>query len=125
MLIFIIDESKLLQSIVVDTEDKSLSISLDTSEIKCHSFTVKSNVRMVKISPKSAICSIPFKSKKVRIIIYHQGRLINQYNHSEFFNNPCSILLRNGLNYIEIWVKDDFVDHDDIINEDSEPGQKF
>jgi hypothetical protein len=120
-----IDELKILQDIVVDTEDKSLSISLNTSEIKCHSFTVKSNVQMVKISPKLAICSTSFKP---RIIIHHQGRIINQHNHSGFSNNPYIIFLRNGLNYIEILVKksmDDFVDHDDVTNKDSEPGQKY
>ncbi|GBC00829.1 hypothetical protein RclHR1_03990006 [Rhizophagus clarus] len=118
------DELKILQDIIIDTEDKSLSIVLNTSEIKCHSFVVKSNVQMIKISPK-LICSTSFKP---RIIIHHQGRLINQHNHSEFFNSPCIILLKNGLNYIEICVKkgmDDFDDHDNTNNEDSEPGQKY
>ncbi|RIA83004.1 hypothetical protein C1645_834463 [Glomus cerebriforme] len=111
------DKSKLLQGIMVDTEDKSLSIFLDTSEINCHSLTVKSKVQMIKISPKLAICPISFKPKKVRMIINYQGRLINQHNHSEF-NSPCSILLRNGLNYVEIWVyelKMNVDDHDDVI----------
>ncbi|RGB38276.1 hypothetical protein C1646_9904 [Rhizophagus diaphanus] len=119
------DELKILQNIVVDTEDKSLSISLNTSEIKCHSFTVKSNVQMIKISPKLAICSASFKP---RIIIHHQGRLINQHNYTGIFNNPCIILLRNGLNYVEILVKksmDDLFDHGDVTNEDSDPGQKY
>jgi hypothetical protein len=123
-------ESKLLRDIVIDTENKSLSISLDT-ELKCHSLTVKSNVQMIKISPRSAICPISSKPKEVQIIMHHQGRLINQHNRhnrSEFSNNPYSILLRNGLNYIEIWVKelrtsDNFVYHDEL--EDSKSRQKY
>ena len=75
---------------------------MDT-EIKCHSLTVKSNVQMIMISPKSAMCPISFKPKKVQIIMHHQGRLINQHDHSEFSNDPYS---RNRLNYIEIWVKE-------------------
>ena len=61
---------------------------------------------MIKISPKSAMCPISFKPKKVQIIMHHQGRLINQHDHSEFSNDPYLIPLRNRLNYIEIQVKE-------------------
>ncbi|CAI2179148.1 342_t:CDS:2 [Funneliformis geosporum] len=90
-----VDESKLLlQGIIVETEDKSLSISLDT-ERKCFSLTVKSNVHKVKILPK-------LKTKLVRLIINHQGRSINHTN----YHNPYLILLKDGLNHIEILAKE-------------------
>ena len=79
----------------METENKSLSISLST-EIKCHSLTVKSNVQKVKILPK-------FETKKVRILINHQGRLINPHTNC---HNPYLILLNDGLNYIKILVKE-------------------
>ncbi|CAG8475813.1 7008_t:CDS:2 [Funneliformis caledonium] len=74
--------------------DKSLSISLDT-ERKCFSLTVKSNVHQIKILPK-------LKSKLVRLIITHQGRSIKP--HTNY--NPYLIHLKNGLNHIEILMKE-------------------
>ncbi|CAG8633074.1 5426_t:CDS:2 [Cetraspora pellucida] len=97
------NEKQLLRVITVESNDRSLALSLDT-EYTSQSLTVNANVKSVTIIP------IPTQ-KHVRMNVLHNGqRRVKPYRTSEpnsvaMTSHTYVVSLREGLNLIDIWIR--------------------
>ncbi|CAG8663048.1 3256_t:CDS:1 [Cetraspora pellucida] len=96
-------EKQLLRVITVESNDRSLALSLDT-EYTSQSLTVNANVKSVTIIP------IPTQ-KHVRMNVLHNGqRRVKPYRSAEpnsvaMTSHTYVVSLREGLNLIDIWIR--------------------
>ncbi|CAG8818927.1 10701_t:CDS:2, partial [Racocetra persica] len=97
------NEKQLLRVITVESDDRSLALSLDM-EYTSQSLAVNANVKSVTIIP------IPIQ-KHVRINVLHNGqRRVKPYKTAEsdsvlMTSHTYVVSLRDGLNLIDVWVK--------------------